>query len=177
MTMIVRPATLADVPMIHAIVNDHAERGRMLFKSWPQLYEQVRDFGVAEAGGEVVGCVALAVLWRDLAEVRSLAVAAEAQGLGAGRRLVEWMLGEAGRLGVRRVMSLTYEQAFFEKFGFGVVAKETLPLKVWSDCVRCPKNEACDEIAMIRVIEGVEPPPGPTAKPTPRGVSVPVLPG
>jgi amino-acid N-acetyltransferase len=173
--MSVRPATLADVPAIHAIVNDHAERGRMLFKSWPQLYEQVRDFAVAEDGGEVVGCVALAVLWRDLAEVRSLAVAAGAQGRGLGRRLTEWSLAEAERLGVRRVMSLTYEEAFFAKFGFEVVPMDTLPLKVWKDCVRCPKRDACDEIAMIRVIDSVAPPPGPQPTPTPRGVSVPVL--
>ena len=66
---------------------------------------------------------------------------------GIGRQLVEWTIDEARRLGIRRLMALTYEQRFFEKLGFEVVAKETLPLKVWSDCVRCPKRDGCDEIA------------------------------
>ena len=38
-------------------------------------------------------------------------------------------------------MALTYELRFFEKLGFELVAKEALPLKVWSDCVRCPKRD------------------------------------
>jgi amino-acid N-acetyltransferase len=55
------------------------------------------------------------------------------------------------------------------------VAKETLPLKVWSDCVRCPKRDGCDEIAMVRTLADVPVFTGPAAAPTPRGVSIPVL--
>jgi len=72
-------------------------------------------------------------------------------------------------------MSLTYEQRFFEKLGFDVVSKDSLPLKVWSDCVRCPKREGCDEIAMVRVLEDVPIVELPAATPTPKGVSIPVL--
>ena len=53
------------------------------------------------------------------------------------------------------VRFLTYEKDFFAKLGFSVVDRQELPLKVWSECVRCAKNQACDEIAMIRVIEEV----------------------
>jgi amino-acid N-acetyltransferase len=90
--------------------------------------------------------------------------------------LVTWCVDEARRLGIRKLMALTYEQAFFEKLGFAVVEKESLPLKVWSDCVRCPKRHGCDEIAMVRELEDVQPVSAPTAAPTPRGVSIPVLP-
>ena len=73
-------------------------------------------------------------------------------------------------------MSLTYEQRFFEKLGFEVVPKESLPLKVWSDCVRCPKRDGCDETAMVLTLHDVPVPEGvPVATPTPRGVSIPVL--
>ena len=174
--MTIRPATIADVPAMQAVINSHAELGKMLFKSLAQLYENLRDFAVCEVEGKVVGCVGLAVIWADLAEVRSLAVADGHQGRGIGRRLVEWCVDEARRLGIRRLFSLTYAEAFFAKLGFGVVAKETLPLKVWSDCMRCPKRLNCDEIAMVRVLEDVHPPPAPAAEPTPRGVSIPVLP-
>ena len=177
----VRPATIHDVPRVHAIVTQHAELGRMLFKSYAQLYEDLRDYAVAEVprddgdGVEVVGCVALSVIWSDLAEVRALAVDAGQIGRGVGRRLVEWCVDEGRRLQIRRLMALTYEQGFFERLGFAVVEKSSLPLKVWTDCVSCPKRLGCDEIAVVRVLDDVPVFGGPTAAPTPRGVSIPVL--
>ena len=174
----IRPATIHDVPRIQEIINSHAELGRMLFKSLAQLFESLRDFAVYEdeATGRVVGCCALTIIWADLAEVRSLAVDESQRGKGIGRTLVEWTVDEARRLGIRKIMSLTYEQRFFEKLGFEVVPKEALPLKVWSDCVRCPKRDGCDEIAMVRTLHDVAVPEGlPVAPPTPRGVSIPVL--
>jgi amino-acid N-acetyltransferase len=159
----------------------------MLFKSLAQLYESLRDFAVYEldetagsgngtpAGRKIVGCCALTIIWADLAEVRSLAVDSHYQGRGIGRALVEWAVAEARRLNIRKLMSLTYEQRFFEKLGFDVVPKESLPLKVWSDCVRCPKRDGCDEIAMLRTLPDVPIIEAPRAVPTPRGVSIPVL--
>jgi amino-acid N-acetyltransferase len=173
----IRPATIHDVPRIQEIISSHAELGKMLFKSLAQLYESLRDFAVYEIDAErrVVGCAAVSVLWADLAEVRSLAVDEDYRGRGIGRRLVEWCAEEATRLQIRRLMTLTYEQVFFEKLGFEVVPKESLPLKVWSDCVRCPKKDNCDEIAMVRVLRDVPMIVMHQAPPTPRGVSIPVL--
>jgi amino-acid N-acetyltransferase len=171
----IRPATIHDVPRIQEIVNSHAELGKMLFKSYAHLYESLRDFAVYELDGYVVGCTALAIIWADLVEVRSLAVDEQYTGRGIGRRLVEWCVDEARRLQIRKLMSLTYEQKFFEKLGFVVVDKDSLPLKVWSDCVRCPKRDGCDEIAMVRELSDVPMIVMPTAPPTPRGVSIPVL--
>jgi amino-acid N-acetyltransferase len=171
----IRPATVHDVSRIAEIINSHAELGRMLFKSYAQLYEDLRDFAVYEKDGKVVGVTALAIIWADLTEIRSLAVDNEYRGQGIGRRLAEWSVEEARRLQVRRIMSLTYEQGFFEKLGFEVVSKDTLPLKVWSDCIRCPKRDGCDEIAMVRTLWDVPMIVMPTTAPTPRGVSIPVL--
>ncbi len=147
----------------------------MLFKSYAQLYEDLRDFAVYEKEGRVVGCCGLAIIWADLTEIRSLAVDDAFRGQGIGKRLTEWAVEEAHRLQIRRIMSLTYEQAFFEKLGFEVVNKDTLPLKVWSDCVKCPKRDGCDEIAMVRTLHDVPMIVMPTAAPTPKGVSIPVL--
>lgn len=174
--MNIRPATIHDVPAIQAIVNSHAELGKMLFKSYAQLYESLRDFAVCDDNGEVVGCVGLAIIWADLAEVRSLAVKLGHQGKGIGKKLTQWCIDEARRLRIRKIMSLTYEQTFFERLGFVVVEKDTLPLKVWSDCVRCPKRHGCDEIAMALVLDDLPVVVAPSAAPTPKGVSIPVLP-
>src|SRR6476646_6854099 len=171
----IRPATIYDVPRVQEIINSHAELGRMLFKSLAQLYEDLRDFAVYEEDGQILGCVGLTIIWADLAEVRSLAVDGNHQGRGIGRQLVDWTFAEARRLNIRKLMSLTYEQRFFEKQGFEVVSKDSLPLKVWSDCVKCPKNDNCDEIAMVLELQDVPRVSGPVATPTPRGVSIPVL--
>jgi amino-acid N-acetyltransferase len=173
----IRPATIHDVPRIQAYINIHEELGRMLFKSYAQLFEDLRDFAVYEddGTGNVLGCTALTIIWADLAEVRSLAVDDAARGRGIGRQLVEWCVDEARRLQIRRIFALTYEQTFFEKLGFEVVQKESLPLKVWSDCVRCPKNDNCDEIAVVRTLDDVPVPAIASAPPTPKGVSIPVL--
>jgi amino-acid N-acetyltransferase len=173
--MKIRSATIHDVPRIQEIVNGHAELGRMLFKSYAQLFETLRDFAVAEVEGQIVGCIGVSIIWADLVEVRSLAVDPAYMGRGVGRKLVEWAVSEARRLRIRRLMSLTYEQVFFEKLGFAVVEKDSLPLKVWSDCVSCPKREGCDEIAMVRILSDVPEPQMPIATPTPKGVSIPVL--
>jgi len=175
---LIRNATIHDVPKISDIINSHAELGKMLFKSYAQLFESIRDFAVYvdDATGEIVGCVALSVIWADLTEVRSLAVEENQRGRGVGSQLVRWCIDEARRLGIRKLMSLTYEKRFFEKLGFEVVQKEALPLKVWSDCVKCPKNENCDEIAVVKTLHNVPVVELPGATPTPRGVSIPVLP-
>jgi amino-acid N-acetyltransferase len=171
----IRPATVHDVPRIAEVINSHAELGKMLFKSYAELYENLRDFAVYELDGNIVGCCALAIIWADLAEVRSLAVDDNVRGRGIGTQLVQWCIEESRRLQIRKLMSLTYEQRFFAKLGFEVVDKDSLPLKVWTDCVKCPKNENCDEIAMVRVLEDVPDIKATAAPPTPRGVSIPVL--
>jgi len=171
----IRPATVHDVPQIAEVINAHAELGRMLFKSYAQLYEDLRDFAIYEKEGKIIGCTALTIIWADLAEVRSLAVDEKCRGQGIGKALVNWTIEEARRLQIRRIFALTYEQAFFAKLGFEIVDKDSLPLKVWSDCVRCPKREGCDEIAVVKTLADVPIVQLPSATPTPKGVSIPVL--
>lgn len=152
----IRRAHIADVPAMARIINDCAEYGLMLPRSLASLYENVRDFHVAvDEDQHVLGVCGLGIVWANLAEVYALAVAPEARGRGLGRQLVLTCVEEAEELGVQRLMTLTYERAFFEKLDFAVIDRQQLPLKVWSECVRCPKNQACDEIAMVRVVEGV----------------------
>jgi amino-acid N-acetyltransferase len=149
----IRSARMSDVPEIHGLITHHAELNRMLFRSHADLYEHLRDFSVCvepAAGGErLVGCAALELVWRDLAEIKSLAVDESCRGRGIGTQLVRAAVEEGRRLGLTRVFALTREQRFFERLGFAVVSRETLPHKVWTDCVRCPLQEHCDEIAVV----------------------------
>ena len=150
---VIRNARLDDVEAIHRLINAHAELDRMLFRSRAELYESLRDFMLYEASGQVVGCCALQIIWSDLAEIKSLAVQDGYQGRGIGQALTQAVIEEARQLHLPRIFCLTLERAFFEKMGFTEVAMESLPLKVWSDCARCPKQDCCDEIAMILELE------------------------
>ncbi len=143
-----RRATVRDVPAMARIINHWASQGIMLPKSHHQLYQYIRDFVVATRGEEVIGCGALHVVWEDLAEVRSMAVVQEWQGRGVGRAMLARLLDEARDLGLPHVFALTYRQDFFERAGFRVVPHETLPHKIWGDCLNCPKFPNCDEIAL-----------------------------
>ncbi len=148
--MKVRNAKIPDARAISALINCYAEHDKMLFRSLAEIYENLQMFLVAEEDDTVVGCCALEIIWSDLAEIKSLAVAPAHKGQGLGRALVEAMVEQARDLGVPRVFALTLEPRFFERIGFAVVPKEDLPMKVWSDCARCPKQQECDEIAVAR---------------------------
>jgi len=150
--MKVRSAKIPDVRPIYSLINFYAERDKMLFRSLADIYKNLQSFTVAEFDGDVVGCCALEVVWSDLAEIKSLAVDQAKKEMGIGRMLVSATIEQAARLGVPRVFALTLDPTFFEKLGFKVIGKETLPMKVWSDCARCPKQQNCDEIAVIKTI-------------------------
>ena len=118
-TVTVRPAVTADVPAIAELVASFAGDGpRLLRKATVTLYEDVQEFVVALEGDAVIGCGALHVLWEDLAEVRTLAVSADAQRGGIGSLIVTELLDRARRLGVRRVFCLTFATEFFGRHGF-----------------------------------------------------------
>ncbi|MFM1652306.1 N-acetyltransferase [Brevibacillus sp. B_LB10_24] len=146
----VRRATTKDIDQMLSIINEYARQGLMLPRTKISVLENLQSFLVAFDQDKVVGVAGLHILWDDLAEIRSLAISESAKGLGVGKRLVLSLVEECKNLGVKRVLALTYQKEFFEKCGFYVVAKETLPQKVWKDCINCSKLPCCDEIAMIR---------------------------
>ncbi len=149
--MQIRKARTADITAIARLVNSRADVGDVLPRSLDELYENVRDFFVASDGGAVLGCSSLKVMGEDLAEVRSLVVAPEAQGMGLGRQLVEACVEEAGQLGIRRVFALTAKPVFFERLGFERVARSAFPRKIWKDCFSCRFFESCPEVAVQRI--------------------------
>jgi amino-acid N-acetyltransferase len=148
--MNVRCARIPDAKAIYSLVSYYAERDEMLFRSMADIYENLQTFTVVELNSNVVGCCALEIIWSDLAEIKSLAVDESCTEKGIGKMLVASAIEQACQLGVSRVFALTLEPKFFEKLGFSVVEKETLPMKVWSDCAKCPKQQNCDETAVIK---------------------------
>lgn len=150
--LLVRKARLADVDDICRIVNYYAEKQLMLPKTQLQLYENLRDYSIAEdasSPNEVLACGALHIYWQNLAEIRALAVAPGMTHRGIGSFLVKKLLDEARELGLEQVFLFTYEPMFFSRFGFIQVEHRAMPLKVYNECFHCPKFNSCDELAMI----------------------------
>ncbi len=148
-TMMVRKAVLKDAQDIYTLINEYAKEGILLPRSLNSIYENIRDFWVCEREGEILGCCALHIVWEDLAEIKSLAVRKDVRNSGIGSLLVEKSLQEAEDLGIKKVFVLTYATGFFGKFNFYEVKKESLPHKVWGECINCVKFPHCDEVAMI----------------------------
>ena len=149
MNLSVRKARMGDIRAIHALLMTSSADGLLLPRSLTDLYGHLRDFFVVEGDGATVGCGALSIIWENMAEVRSLAVAAHARRKGCGRLIVEACVSDARGLDIHRLFALTYQLPFFNALGFSVVEKEVLPQKVWVDCVHCPKFPDCDETAVL----------------------------
>ena len=147
--MDIRDARITDAPEIHRLVNYYAEFDKMLFRSLADVYEGLLSFKVAEFEGKIVGCCALEVIWADLAEIKSLAIDQSFSGKGVGKALVTSACEKARQIGIQKVFALTLEPEFFAKLGFTRVERKMLPMKVWSDCAKCPKQDECDEVAVM----------------------------
>lgn len=150
----VEPARIADAEAIHALVTYWADKGDMLHRPLPEIYEGIRDFKVARdnsdsGNGAVVACGSLHIMGPDLAEIRSLAVREDVQGKRLGAAVVEACLADGRALGLQRIFALTYRPGFFERQGFRIANVMEFPQKVWNECVRCPFFTNCREIAVV----------------------------
>jgi N-acetylglutamate synthase and related acetyltransferases len=152
MTITCRKANPADVDALHELIQGYAAKGIMLPRSREALLRHIDSFFVAEEGGMLIGCGSLFRLGADLVEIRSLGMAEGYKGKGLGTMIVNALIEEARAMKTPKVMALTYAVDFFLKNGFKVVDKEIFPEKVWTDCVHCSKRHACDEIAVVRVL-------------------------
>jgi amino-acid N-acetyltransferase len=117
----VRPARTSDVKSIRELVDSYAAPGQMLSKETVTLYESVQEFLVAEKDGVVIGCAALHVLWEDLAEVRTVAVAQKFHKQGIGHLILKEIIERARHIGVKRIFCLTFQTKFFGSIGFKVI--------------------------------------------------------
>jgi amino-acid N-acetyltransferase len=148
----VRKAGMRDIHPILDLINWYAAKGIMLPRTEFEMSENIRDFSVAYAGDRLVGVGALHFYSPVMGEVRSLAVAPEERAHGIGMLLVEALAREAESYSLDALFAFTYVPGFFARMGFHEVERGELPLKAWKDCLRCPKFNSCDEIAVVRIL-------------------------
>lgn len=148
-----RDAVFSDAEDIHKLLNGYAAEGLMLSRSRNSIYENLRDYIVAVDGDKVIGVGALHMLWERLGEVRSLAIASDYKKKNIGREIVRRLEEEGRRLGVETFFALTYQPGFFAKCDYAEIPNDSVPQKVWKECVHCPKYPYCDEVAMMKKIK------------------------
>lgn len=148
----IRKATLADIKAIYEILKEYGDKGQLLSRPLSELYDHLRDFSVYVEEDKIIGCAALQFCWKDLAEIRSLAVRPEHFGKKIGSSLMQFVIYEAKEFGVKKLFTLTYQPEFFHKFGFTQIDRAKLPLKIWKECLLCVKFPDCDETAMMKAL-------------------------
>ena len=151
----VRKAAMRDISNILRLINSYAADGIMLPRTEFEMSENIRDFSVAYDGETLAGCGALHFYTPTTAEVRSLAVLPAMKAHGIGRLVVEALEREARENELDAIFAFTYVPGFFQKLGFTEVERGELPLKAWKDCLRCPKFQNCDEIAVLKRLRNV----------------------
>ena len=124
----------------------------MLARSLSEMYENIRDYYICEIEGEVVGCCALHVVWEDLAETVALAVKPDCARKGVGTKLVSACLEDAEDLCMKELLLLLMCLIFSKPWVLISWDKNSLPRKIWSGCIRCPKFPDCNEIAVLKSI-------------------------
>jgi amino-acid N-acetyltransferase len=149
----IRSAVLTDIPALLTLINAYAKGGIMLPRTEFEMAENIRDFVVARDDNRLIGCGALHFYTPTTGEIRSLAVEPGLKTRGIGRSLVETLEAQARDNDLHSLFAFTYVDGFFRKLGYEEVDRGELPLKAWKDCLRCPKFQACDEIAMLKRIK------------------------
>ncbi|CAM2852284.1 MULTISPECIES: argininosuccinate lyase [Vibrio] len=144
----VRPARLTDIEALEGMVTYWANMGENLPRSRNEIVRDIGSFAVAEHNGEITGCASLYVYDSGLAEIRSLGVEAGWQGQGQGTAIVQYLVSKARQMAIKKVFVLTRTPEFFMKLDFIPTSKTLLPEKVLKDCEKCPRQHACDEVAL-----------------------------
>lgn len=145
--------TLKDIDEMIALVAPEIEKGIILPRSSEEMANTIRSYFVAKSEGKIIGFCALHIYSPLLAEVRSLIVKEEFRSLGVGKKLVNMLLDEGRALGIKEVLTLTYQERFFKSLGFEVIEKEEIPNpKIWTDCIKCKHFPKCNEIALLKKI-------------------------
>lgn len=153
--VIVRPAMMEDVDVIKALVDQFVKTGDLLPRTKREIMISIGDWVLAEVDGKPVGIASLLVYTPTLAEVRSLAVLPETQGMGMGRKIVEATIEMARERGIPTVFALTRAVNFFLRLGFEITEKENFPQKIYQVCRICPLKDNCDETAVVMHLDNV----------------------
>ena len=128
MSIEMRDATKLDIPLLLSIENalfqDEAWSGEV-FESEFALLGTTRTYRVIEENNEIVAYFGLAIV-DDTADITTIAVRADFQGHGIGRKLMQEILDIAAKRNLRKIMLEVKPEnlaaiSLYQKFDFEVI--------------------------------------------------------
>ena len=146
-----RPARSTDVRAIRDLCEPYVEQRYLVAKPPVAYYESIQDFHVAFQGADLVGCGALHVMWEDLGEIRTLAVASMWHGRGVGHSLLEALIDRARHLGLERLFCLTFETRFFGQHGFEPIVGTPVTPEVYAELLQSHDDGVAEFLDLARV--------------------------
>lgn len=114
----IREADGGDLASILHLINSRASAGSILKRTRKDVRKALRNFLVAEKDGQVIGCGALEIYNKKLAEIRSLVVDAHHQKKGVASALIERCVTLAAKKEIYEVLVITDRDNLFTRHGF-----------------------------------------------------------
>ena len=131
----IRPVRTPHVPVIRKPIDSNVESGGCWARPSPPSMRTCRSSAWPSFPGATVGdCGALHVMWEDLAEIRTVAVRDDCQGIG--HAIVDALLRHARAVGVSRVFCLTFAVDFFRGHGFQPISGTPVAAEVYRELLR-----------------------------------------
>src|SRR5690606_11157758 len=133
------------------LIDPYVDRRILLGKERVTLFEDIQEFRVAETDdGELIGCGALHVIWEDLGEIRTIAVAEPWLRRGVGRALLEHLEQDARALGLSGLFGRTFELECFTGPGFEPSGEQAVAPAVSAELVRSPDDGVAEFLDLAR---------------------------
>jgi amino-acid N-acetyltransferase len=145
----VRKARSRDIDIIYDLIRPFWREGLILERTRDDIRNSLTRFRIALVDGTPAGVISYHDYGKHLKEIRSLAVKRDYGRRGIGSRLVKSLIRSLMSPDSPKVFVLSYSPVFFEKNHFIRVDKETLPEKIWKDCIDCKDADKCGETALV----------------------------
>ncbi len=127
----INAANETDIPTLLSLNNRYAASGLTLTRSPEFAANHLADYRVLrDATGGILGCVSLDEYSPSVAEIISLAVDQDAQGLGHGRALIAAAVDLARTRGYLELFAVSYSDELFLSCGFERAPLSTYPEKI-----------------------------------------------
>ena len=121
----------SDIPSLVALNNSYVAQGLTLERTDDFMYTHLADYRVIrDADGRVVACAALDEYSPAIAELISLAVTQDAQGLGYGKSLIVELERLARKRGYEELFAVSFSDDLFLSCGFERVELAKYPEKI-----------------------------------------------
>ncbi|MEW5818980.1 MAG: GNAT family N-acetyltransferase [Cyanobacteriota bacterium] len=150
--LIVRDATVEDIFFIIDILRPYIESRQLLDKSQHDVIINISNYIVIELDGGIIGCGSFYIHYKGTAEIRSLALSKQYNGLGYSKLMMNYLVNKLESLKVKEIYCLTMIPEYFKKYGFEEIPFCKSPEVLNNDYAKCKNISGCCVNVMLKVV-------------------------